>query len=243
MAFQTTTILSLLFDVTTNIVQYLPLKDALHFSTISTTAFDAVYYTFAHRTILNFASCLDERGCIQLTKTSSQLCMLIPGPLRSVILYFHQHSKVLMTSNFTLKHTYVHVAREMVNLIPSTPHEWVTNPLTREVYYGFMNTLDSFDPTGRVCNNDTTSPDIHNMHWSNGNLDDLDEHILIDREYQDFFDNLDYISDEYLDSKRHHPRSTLPLPTIHTPTNLQLTSTTTIYTHSNMQLHITIYTP
>ena len=44
------------------------------------------------------------------------------------------------------------------------------------------------------------------MHWSNGNLDDLDEHILIDREYQDFFDNLDYISDyEYLDSKRHYP--------------------------------------
>lgn len=35
-----------------------------------------------------------------------------------------------------------------------TPHEWVTNPLTREVYYGFMNTLDSFDPTGRV----TTTP-------------------------------------------------------------------------------------
>ena len=109
-----------------------------------------------------------------------------------------------MTSNFTLKHTYV--AREMVNLILSTPHEWVTNPYTSEVYYGFMDALDRFDPTGRLCNKDTTSPDIHDMHWSNGNLDDPDEHILIDRDYQDFLDNLDYISDyEYLDSKRHHP--------------------------------------
>ena len=93
-----------------------------------------------------------------------------------------------MTSNFTLKHTYV--AREIVNLILSTPHEWVTNPLTTEVYYGFMNALDSFDPTGRVCNNDTTSPDVHDMHWSNSNLDDPDEHILIDREYQDFLTTL-----------------------------------------------------
>ena len=80
------------------------------------------------------------------------------------------------------------------------------NPLTSEVYYGFMDALDRFDPTGRLCNKDTTSPDIHNMHWSNRNLDDPDEHVLIDRDYQDFLDNLDYISDyEYIDSKRHHP--------------------------------------
>ena len=154
MAFQTTTILSLPFDVTTNIVQYLPLKDALHFSAISTTAFDAVYYTFAHRTILNFASCLDERGCIQLTD-------------KDILSVMHAHTRAIEICNFALPPTFksfddlkfyfeAYLRGKGNGKLDSihTPHEWVTNPLTREVYYGFMNTLDSFDPTGRV----TTTP-------------------------------------------------------------------------------------
>ena len=97
--------LSHLMYVTINIVQYLPLKDALCFSNISTTAFDTVYNTFAHRTILNFASCLDECGCIQLTDKDILPVMhaytraieihnfVLPlGPLRPVILHFHQRS-------------------------------------------------------------------------------------------------------------------------------------------------------
>ena len=93
MASPSTTILSLPFDIILNIVQYLPLKDALHFSTISNTAFDAVYYTFAHNEVVNFQSCLNTAGTIDLTD-------------EEILQVLHAHTRAIELQNFALPETF-----------------------------------------------------------------------------------------------------------------------------------------
>ena len=93
MASQSTTILSLPFDIILNIVQYLPLKDALHLSNISTTAFDAVYYSFSHKAIVNFRTSLNATGTIDMTDNE-------------ILTVLHAHTRAKELQHFALPPTF-----------------------------------------------------------------------------------------------------------------------------------------
>jgi len=93
MASPPTTILSLPFDIILNIVQYLPLKDAFHFSAVSTTAFDAVYYAFSHRAVVNFESALNDTGTIEMTDSE-------------ILSVLHAHTRAIEIQNFALPPTF-----------------------------------------------------------------------------------------------------------------------------------------
>ena len=56
-------------DIHIEIVCYLPLRNALSYSQVSTITFDVVYYVFAHREELDFSSLLDANNTIALPDT------------------------------------------------------------------------------------------------------------------------------------------------------------------------------
>ena len=82
-------LLTIPFDVHVLIVRSLSLKDCVAYMEVCTVSHDVVYYVFAHRKELDFASVLDESGSIALC----------PEVLMKVL---YAHTRVASIMNFRL---------------------------------------------------------------------------------------------------------------------------------------------
>jgi hypothetical protein len=80
-------------DIHIEIARYLSLRDALAYSEVSTTTFDAVYYVFAHRELLDFSSLLDANNIISMPDTA-------------ILAILHAHTRASVITNFCLPRTF-----------------------------------------------------------------------------------------------------------------------------------------
>ena len=168
------TLQSLPFDVILHITTYLPLNCALHFATTCCIAFDVVHYRFAHLNVLDFASCFNHSGIINLTD-------------EEVLATLHAHTRAVCIKNFALPPTfqryselamyfsaYLHTCfnghlHQGQLLYVHFPTEYQINPLTKHTYHQVCDILDRHDKWGVVTDPDHSS-NIQ-MEWSGVDLD------------------------------------------------------------------------
>ena len=81
-----TSLSSLPFEIHVHITRYLELRDALHYTEVLHMAFDAVYYVFSHRNILDFSSTLNKDGFIDLTE--EQILSILHAHTRATIVRY-----------------------------------------------------------------------------------------------------------------------------------------------------------
>ena len=85
------------FDILVHIVEYHNLKDSFSFSLVCIEFFDAVYYVYAHRTVLDFSPYLE---CYQDTS-------FIPLPDNVILQILHSHTRVQLIACFHLSPVFV----------------------------------------------------------------------------------------------------------------------------------------
>ena len=159
---------SLPFDVILQVAMYLPLKYTLCLASTCCVAHDAVYYCFAHWKVLDFASCLNNLGTIDLSD-------------EEILAVLHAHTRAVCIRHLALQHTFKrfnelktyfsmylglgfdgHPTGQLSSV--HLPDELKDNPATRTTYLTVEQTIGAHDEWGLVTENHGYS--IDEMEWS-----------------------------------------------------------------------------
>ena len=134
---------------------------AFHFSAVSTTAFDAVYYAFSHRAVVNFESALNDTGTIEMTDSE-------------ILSVLHAHTRAIEIQNFALPPTFTsfqelhtYFCTYMAPPIGQLFHIQCPYSYHSPLIFTLASTLDEFDEYGVNLDDNCMCDQV----WSNTDLD------------------------------------------------------------------------